>query len=108
MSDSEQKVEDQSPEESSSTSSPTQDPKAYWNSSLKIVGVILAIWAFVFLGCSILFREALDGIAIGGAGLGFWMSQQGSIICFVLLLILYAFLMNKLDKKHGYDEENKK
>jgi putative solute:sodium symporter small subunit len=33
------------------------------------------------------------------------MAQQGSIICFVILLILYAFFMNKLDKEHGYEEE---
>jgi putative solute:sodium symporter small subunit len=33
------------------------------------------------------------------------MAQQGSIICFVILLISYAFIMNKLDKEHGYEEE---
>ena len=27
-------------------------------------------------------------------------------ICFVVLLILYAFLMNKLDEKHGFGEED--
>jgi putative solute:sodium symporter small subunit len=43
--------------------------------------------------------------SIGNAKFGFWMAQQGSIICFVLLLVLYAFLMNKLDHKHGYDVE---
>ena len=42
---------------------------------------------------------------IGNAKFGFWMAQQGSIICFVLLLVAYMVLMNKLDKKHGYDEE---
>ena len=50
-------------------------------------------------------EEQLDQFSIGGAPLGFWMAQQGSIICFVILLILYSFLMNKLDKEHGYVEE---
>ena len=32
------------------------------------------------------------------------MAQQGSIICFVIILIVYAVSMNKLDKKYGFDE----
>ncbi len=63
---------------------------------------------FVSFGCGILFREWLDTNApqIGSAPFGFWMAQQGSIICFVLLLITYAFLMNRLDAKHGYSEHH--
>ena len=76
----------------------------YWGGSLKIVGVILAIWFFVSYGCGILFKSSLDSIKIGNAPLGFWMAQQGSIICFVLLLIAYMIFMNKLDAKYGYDE----
>jgi putative solute:sodium symporter small subunit len=60
----------------------------------------------VSFGCGIIFKEELDHFSIGGAPLGFWMAQQGSIICFVLLLFVYSFLMNKLDQKHGYGEES--
>ena len=60
---------------------------------------------FVSFGCGILLKEQLDQFNIGGAPLGFWMAQQGSIICFVILLIVYAYSMNKLDKEHGYEEE---
>lgn len=81
------------------------DPKAYWRASIKIVFAILVVWFLVSYGCGILFKEKLDSISIGGAPFGFWMAQQGSIIVFVLLLIAYSFLMNKLDKAHGYDEE---
>ena len=79
--------------------------KSYWSESLRIVGKLLCIWFFVSFGCGILFKEQLDQFSIGGAPLGFWMAQQGSIICFVILLILYAYFMNKLDKEHGYEEE---
>ena len=79
---------------------------SYWKANLSLVGKLLAIWFIVSFGCGILFKEQLDQFSIGGAPLGFWMAQQGSIICFVILLILYAFLMNKLDKKHGFGEED--
>ena len=77
----------------------------YWKKSLSLVAKLLSVWFFVSFGCGILFKEQLDEFSIGGAPFGFWMAQQGSIICFVILLILYAFFMNKLDKEHGYEEE---
>ena len=79
---------------------------SYWKANLSLVGKLLAIWFIVSFGCGILFKEQLDQFSIRGAPLGFWMAQQGSIICFVVLLILYAFLMNKLDEKHGFGEED--
>ena len=75
---------------------------SYWKKSLNLVAKLLSVWFIVSFGCGILFKEQLDQFSIGGTPLGFWMAQQGSIICFVILLILYSFLMNKLDKEHGY------
>ena len=77
----------------------------YWKKSLRLVAKLLSVWFIVSFGCGILLKEQLDQFSIGGAPLGFWMAQQGSIICFVILLILYAYFMNKLDSEHGYDEE---
>ena len=42
----------------------------------------------------------------GGAPLGFWMAQQGSILCFVGLLIAYSFLMNRLDENMDMGRTN--
>ncbi len=83
-------------------------PRAHRRACLKIVLGLLLVWFFVSFGCGILFREWLDTNApqIGSAPFGFWMAQQGSIICFVLLLITYAFLMNRLDARHGYSEHH--
>lgn len=87
---------------------PSNNATDYWSKSLNITGLILGIWAFVSLGCGILFRDVLDASApnIGGAPFGFWMAQQGAIICFLLLLVAYMILMNRLDKSHGYGEED--
>ena len=50
-------------------------------------------------------RFFLDKIKIGGFELGFWFAQQGSIIIFVLLIVVYCFLMNRLDKKFEVSED---
>ena len=86
---------------------PPSPISTYWKANLSITLKILVIWFSVSFGCGIIFKEELDQFSIGGAPLGFWMAQQGSIIGFVVLLIIYSFLMNKLDQKHGYEEEGK-
>ena len=83
-----------------------ENPQAYWKGSMRIVIGLLSLWFIVSFGCGILFKESLDKFSIGGAPLGFWMAQQGAIICFVILLVVYMVLMNNLDKKYGFDEED--
>jgi len=76
----------------------------YWKKNITILSCILLVWFIVSFGCGILFRDWLDVNfpKVGNAPFGFWMAQQGSIICFVLLLLTYSFLMNRLDKSSGY------
>lgn len=76
---------------------------SYWNANLMIVILLLSIWFLSSFGAGILFSDYLDNFQVGGFKLGFWFSQQGSIISFVFIIVLYCFLMNKLDKK--YDSE---
>ena len=77
---------------------------AYWKENLRYLFILLTIWFSVSYGAGILFKEALDTIQVGGFKLGFWFAQQGSIYVFVILIFVYVRLMNKLDKKYGYDE----
>ncbi|MBD0778780.1 DUF4212 domain-containing protein [Maribacter sp. ANRC-HE7] len=77
---------------------------AYWRENLKYLIILLSIWFLVSYGAGILFRETLNEFRLGGFKLGFWFAQQGSIYVFVILIFVYVRLMNKLDKKYGYDE----
>ena len=77
---------------------------AYWKQNLTYLVVLLTIWFLVSYGAGILFKDELNNIKLGGFKLGFWFAQQGSIYVFVILIIVYVRLMNKLDKKYGFDE----
>ena len=68
---------------------------------------LLAVWFLASYGCGISFVEQLNKISLGGFQFGFWMAQQGSIYCFVVLIFVYVRLMNKLDQKYGFDVEEK-
>lgn len=72
----------------------------YWRSNVKLMIVLLLIWAVVGLGCGVLLADWLNRFRIGGFPLGFWFAQQGSILVFVVLILIYAVLMSRLDRKH--------
>ena len=72
----------------------------YWLDNLKILSVLLAIWFLVSFGFGIIWSDFFDQFQIGGFKLGFWFAQQGSIYFFVILIFIYIYLMNKLDKKY--------
>ena len=78
--------------------------KEYWRRNLRLMSVLLAIWALVSFGAGIVFVEPLNNIVILGFPLGFWFAQQGSIVIFVVLIAVYVWRMDKLDAEFGIDE----
>ena len=78
--------------------------RAYWRANLRYLLVLLAIWFVVSYGCGILFVDELDRFTIGGFKLGFWFAQQGSIYVFVIIIFVYAFVMNRLDRAFDVDD----
>lgn len=78
--------------------------KAYWKENLKYLAILLSIWFLVSYVFGIFLVDQLNTIKMGGFKLGFWFAQQGSMYVFVILIIVYVKLMNKLDKKYGVDE----
>ena len=78
--------------------------KTYWKENIRLVIFLLLIWFVVSFGMGILFVDVLDGFRFFGFKFGFWMAQQGSIFCFVIIIFIYVYKMNKLDHKYGVDE----
>ena len=78
--------------------------KNYWKQNLKYLTILLSIWFLVSFLCGILFADYLNQFMLGGFPLGFWFAQQGAIYIFVILIFVYVFLMNRLDKKYKVDE----
>lgn len=81
-----------------------QSSNAYWQANVRIIWICMAVWAIVSYGFGILLRPMVSGIKVGGSDLGFWFAQQGSILVFIVLIFVYAALMNRLDREHGVEE----
>ncbi|KOH44750.1 DUF4212 domain-containing protein [Sunxiuqinia dokdonensis] len=81
-----------------------KDKKLYWKKNLTYLSILLFIWLLVSFGAGILWADALNQFRLAGFPLGFWFAHQGSIYVFVILIFVYVFLMNRLDKEFEVDE----
>ena len=76
----------------------------YWKRNLGYMVVLLCIWALVSYVFGIILVNPLNTIKMGGFPLGFWFAQQGSIYVFVILIFVYCYLLQKLDREYDVHE----
>lgn len=81
-----------------------ESAQAYWKENIALILKLLVVWFVVSFGFGIFFREAMNAIEISGLKLGFWFAQQGSIYVFIILIVVYARSMKKLDEKYNVHE----
>ncbi|HAJ36994.1 MAG TPA: DUF4212 domain-containing protein [Chloroflexi bacterium] len=78
--------------------------KAYWRRNLTLIGILLAIWFLVSYVFGILLANILYGVPIGQIPASFWFAQQGAIIIFVILIFVYCWIMDRVDKEFDVNE----
>jgi putative solute:sodium symporter small subunit len=75
----------------------------YWRANLRAMSVLLTVWFTVSYLLGIVLAEPLNRVRIGGFPLGFWFAQQGAIYTFVVLVLVYAVWMDRIDRRYGVD-----
>lgn len=80
------------------------DRREYWRRNLRLIGALFVVWFVVSFLAAIILARPLSDVYIGEIPLAFWMAQQGSIVVFVLLIFVYAWRMNKLDREFGVED----
>ncbi|MDB5801005.1 MAG: hypothetical protein JWL63_1944 [Rhodocyclales bacterium] len=67
--------------------------------------MLLSIWfAATLLTC--LFAPELNGYSFMGFPVGFYLAAQGTLIVYLLLVGIYAWYMNRLDKRQLDSEDD--
>ncbi len=88
-----------------SVSQPSPPRPSAWKRSLRLIAVLLAIWFTASLGLGVLLAEPLNRIWVGGFPLGFWFAQQGSILIFLVLLVVNAIAMDRIERDADRPED---
>jgi putative solute:sodium symporter small subunit len=82
----------------------TDRQREYWRKNLVVTAILLVIW-FVVTFVQGWYARELNEIIFLGWPLSFYMSAQGSLIIYVLIIWYYAHYMNKLDREYNVAEE---
>ncbi len=82
----------------------TEKQKKYWQKNLRLTGLMLVI-GFVATFVVGWLATDLQSISIFGFPLPFYMSAQGSVLIYVVLVGYYAHRMARLDREYGMQEE---
>lgn len=80
------------------------DIKEYWQRNLKLIFILMVVWFAVSFFAAILIAPSLANIRFGQLPAAFWFAQQGSIMVFVILIFIYVWQMNKLDREYGVED----
>jgi putative solute:sodium symporter small subunit len=71
--------------------------RAYWRKNLVLIGVLLAIWFVVTFVVAFFAREL--SFSFFGWPFSFWVAAQGAVVVYVVLIGVYARVMNRLDRE---------
>lgn len=77
--------------------------RRYWRSNLRVTALLLLVWFGVTFGVSYFAREL--SFSFFGWPFSFWMGAQGALVVYLLLIAFYAWYVDRLDRRHGVEEE---
>jgi putative solute:sodium symporter small subunit len=81
----------------------TDKHQEYWRKNLVITAILLFVW-FLVTFVEAWYARELNNFTFFGFPFGFYMSAQGSLATYVVIIWIYAWYMGKLDKEYNVDE----
>ena len=79
--------------------------RAYWRRNLTLTLTLLSVWFGVtFIGGY--YARELNSLSFMGFPLGFYLFAQGSLLIYLVIIVIYVFAMNRLDRQLRVDTRN--
>src|SRR5690606_36737444 len=79
--------------------------RAYWRRNLTLTLTLLSVWFGVtFIGGY--YARELNSLSFMGFPLGFYLFAQGSLLNYLVIIVIYVFAMNRLDRQFRVDTRN--
>jgi putative solute:sodium symporter small subunit len=76
----------------------------FWDRTKTLTGVLLVVW----LGVNLLvpwFARDLNAVQAFGFPLGFWLAAEGSLLVYLLIIVVYVVAMDRLEARCLDDDE---
>jgi putative solute:sodium symporter small subunit len=76
--------------------------RAYWNRARRLTITLLLIWFCVTFGVTFFARDLM--FTLLGWPFSFYMAAQGCLVIYLLLTLVYATWLHRLDIEYGVAE----
>ena len=74
----------------------------YWRRTLRVTGLLLAVWVLVTFVGGWFAREL--SFTVFGWPFSFYMAAQGALLVYLAIICFYSRYMNRLDREFGVEE----
>lgn len=81
----------------------SENRKIHWAKTRSLTFWVLFIW-FIFSLVAPWFARELDAFSFMGFELGYYLIVQGSLIVFVVLIVVQNLLQDRIDDQYGSGE----
>ncbi|MBQ0937117.1 DUF4212 domain-containing protein [Ideonella paludis] len=78
--------------------------RRYWLRNRRLTAGLLFLWMAVTFLVAFFAREL--SFSFFGWPFSFWMAAQGAPLVYLVLVLVYAAAMNRLDRRFGVDEDD--
>lgn len=78
--------------------------REYWRKNLRITAILLVVW-FAVTYIPSYFARQLAEVTFLGWPIAFYMAAQGALIGYLVVIGVYAYYMNRLDREYNVHEE---
>lgn len=77
--------------------------RAYWRRNLLLTSTLLVLW-FCGTFAAGYYAVELNQYSFLEFPLGFYIFAQGALIAYILIIGIYVWVMNRLDRRYGVGE----
>ena len=77
--------------------------RRYWRSTLRITLALLVLWFAVTFGVGFFARDLQ--FSFFGWPFSFWAAAQGALVLYVLIIVAYAWAMERGDREYENEAE---
>ncbi|MEX0921947.1 MAG: DUF4212 domain-containing protein [Rhodovibrionaceae bacterium] len=74
--------------------------RIHWEKTRRLTYIVLALW-FVFAFLCPWFAKELNAMTFIGFKLGYYFVVQGSLIAFVVMILVQNLIQDKIDDEYG-------
>ena len=78
---------------------PNAARRIFWSRTKRLTALLLAAWLLVNLLVP-WFARSLDSAHSFGFPVGFWLAAQGALLMYLLIIVIYVQVMDRMEKQY--------